>query len=84
MNLIEDYDDSPKREATVAAKEAAAKPWKDFGFVNGWAEEPAEVVACVAAKHEQTNIDEGPPNRGIDHVVRCQVCRIVYHYDSSD
>ena len=56
----------------------------DFGWANGWKEKPALVVKCREAKHRPSDIDIGPPFRGMEHVVRCDQCGYVYRYDSSD
>jgi hypothetical protein len=79
---IESYDDSEERATKIALHEA--QPFYDFGFENGWAEVPAPVTDCRTAKHAVTDIDRGPRSRGLDHVVTCQTCRIIYHYDSGD
>jgi hypothetical protein len=88
MDLIEEYDESPERIARIEAKEAEAlaaeKPWQDLGWLNYGLKNGELVEACRAAGHKTTDIDKGPANRGLDHEVRCQICRIVYHYDSSD
>jgi hypothetical protein len=88
MDLTEEYDESPGREEKIAAKEAEAAaaetPWRDLGWLNSGLKDEAPLEACRAAGHKRTDIDTGPPNRGLDHEVRCQICRIVYHYDSSD
>lgn len=57
---------------------------KDLGWANNWKENPPEYIACVEAKHDRTDKDIGPPNRGMHHVVDCEKCNIRYHYDSSD
>jgi len=59
--------------------------YRDLGWANSWRETPEEVKRCREQGHRTTDIDKGrPPHRGLDHVVTCDVCRIVYHYDSSD
>lgn len=57
---------------------------KDLGWANGWSETPGMVKKCHQAKHKTSDIDVGPQNRGIHHIVRCDICGYVYHYDSSD
>lgn len=39
---------------------------------------------CLALGHERSDIDVGPPHRGMEHVVTCELCGYVYRYDSSD
>ena len=56
----------------------------DLGWANSWPETPPEVTKCRELGHTPTDRDVGPPNRGIEHVVRCDVCAYVYRYDSSD
>lgn len=64
---------------------------KDLGWANGYvtvvdgkAVYWPEVEACEALGHKPTDVDKGPPNRGLDHVITCEACGIVYHVDSSD
>lgn len=59
---------------------------KDLGWLNeGPNKERDEAIAkCKSLGHKRTDIDVGPPHRGIDHRVTCEECGIVYHYDSSD
>jgi len=60
---------------------------KDLGWANDWADtprEPEEYKKCCEAKHKITDIDVGPPHRGMDHVCTCDICNIRWHYDSSD
>lgn len=59
---------------------------RDLGWLNeGPNKERDEAkAACTALGHERTDIDVGPPHRGIDHVVTCEICGFRYHYDSSD
>jgi hypothetical protein len=58
--------------------------YADFGWANGWCETPAEIVRCRDLGHRPSDTDVGPPYRGIEHVIVCDVCRIVYRVDSSD
>ena len=68
------------------------EPLKQLGWANSFYEsgapEDIEKVALIARcreqKHKTTDIDVGPRYRGMDHVVTCEVCGYVYHYDSSD
>lgn len=57
---------------------------QQLGWANGWKETPQIVLDCRAAGHRRSDVDVGPRNRGLDHVVRCDICGYVYHYDSSD
>ena len=57
---------------------------KDFGWANSWQGEPELVAKCREMKHQVSDVDVGPPHRGIEHVVRCDICGYVYRYDSSD
>ncbi len=56
----------------------------DLGWANGWEEDPEIVRKCKELKHETSNVDIGPPFRGLHHVVTCNICGYIYHYDSSD
>jgi hypothetical protein len=58
--------------------------FRDYGWENGWSKVPEAVEKCQQAKHITSNIDIGPPFRGINHMVTCPICKIRYHYDSSD
>ena len=58
--------------------------YADLGWANSWDETPDTVKVCRAARHTRSDKDIGPPMRGIEHVVRCDICRYVYRYDSSD
>jgi len=61
---------------------------RDLGWANKGGETYARineaVIRCRDLGHVSTDIDVGPPNRGIEHVVSCKICRYVYRYDSSD
>ncbi len=66
---------------------------RDLGWLNSWfgKTEPAEYAEyndirqkCHDLKHKVNDIDVGPPNRGVEHVVTCEICGYVYRYDSSD
>lgn len=57
---------------------------QDLGWMNSWNETPEIVLNCQKAGHTITNVDVGTPHRGIEHVVKCNVCNYVYRYDSSD
>ena len=56
----------------------------NLGWANGWKETPEIVKKCHALGHRPIDIDRGPPFRGLDHEVRCDICGYVYHVDSSD
>jgi len=56
----------------------------DLGWANSWKEEPGLVEKCRSLGHERRGWDAGPPNRGLEHVVICDICKYVYRYDSSD
>jgi hypothetical protein len=64
--------------------------YEDYGWANGWRQTPQAIVKCNQKGHPSlrdgsyTNVDIGPPLRGLHHVVRCNICKIIYHYDSSD
>jgi len=58
---------------------------KDLGWLNSWYKNPPEEYKrCEELKHKRSDVDVGPPNRGMDHVVTCDICNIRWHYDSSD
>lgn len=66
---------------------------KNLGWMNSWfkqteppeyAEYNAILQNCRELKHKVSDIDVGPPNRGMEHVVKCEICEYVYRYDSSD
>ena len=62
---------------------------KDLGWANSWGslddEDVPEIVKkCRELGHRTSDVDIGPPMRGMNHVVTCQVCGYLYHYDSSD
>jgi hypothetical protein len=67
-----------------ATDEKEPKPYADYGFANCWRKNPEAVKRCRKLGHKTTDVDVGPPMRGTDHVVTCDVCRIRWHYDSSD
>lgn len=60
----------------------------DLGWANGWREKPDIVSRCESQDHSTpgflTDVDVGPPGRGIEHVVTCTECGYRYRYDSSD
>lgn len=61
--------------------------YRDLGWANGWYNtdhQPPEYTACQAARHQISDCDIGPPYRGINHLCQCAVCKIQWHYDSSD
>ena len=67
--------------------QAASIAVKDFGWANDWGRTggtPGLVLACQQAHHKVSDVDVGPPMRGMEHVVRCDQCGYIYRYDSSD
>lgn len=58
--------------------------YKDLGWANGWKDTPKEVLSCQQLKHIVKDVDVGPPNCGLHHVVWCPQCGYVYHVDSGD
>lgn len=56
----------------------------DFGWANGWGKTPKLIQNCQDAGHETSDVDIGPPNRGLEHVVKCEKCNYIYRYDCSD
>lgn len=68
------------------AKRGGWEFYKDFGFANGWhGQTPPEIQKCREMRHKTEDVDRGhPKGRGKDHVVTCDICKIKYHYDSSD
>lgn len=74
--------ENKKRDDEIARQQ---KNPTDLGWMNGWGEPyPEKYLKCKELKHENSDIDIGPPYRGIEHVCRCIPCNIVYRYDSSD
>jgi len=57
---------------------------EDLGWANGWVETPDIVKKCEELKHVTSDIDYGPPHRGLEHRVVCKICNYIYYYDSSD
>lgn len=57
---------------------------KNLGWANGWHEDPGIVKRCKELKHKTSDVDVGPKWKGLEHVVRCDICGYVYRYDSSD
>lgn len=56
----------------------------DLGWANGWEKEPEIVSRCRGYGHKVSRVDNGPPHRGLDNVVQCEICWYKYHVDSSD
>lgn len=56
--------------------------YKDLGWQNNWKEAPLEYKECLNLKHVRE--DYSKSNRGYEHIVTCDICKIVYRYDSSD
>jgi hypothetical protein len=61
---------------------------KNYGWLNDGEnpERDAARAKCRASNppHKVTDVDVGPPHRGMEHVVTCEECGYVYRYDSSD
>ena len=60
---------------------------KDIGWLNDWLGSPREhpeYTKCREAKHRISDIDIGPPMRGMDHLCECDICQIRWYYNSSD
>lgn len=58
----------------------------DYKFL-GWenssvVRELPEYKACQEAKHIRDTVDHD--NRGLEHTVSCDICKINWKYDSSD
>jgi hypothetical protein len=68
----------------IETEEEKLSPMQNLGWANSWSETPDIVKKCQENKHSVSDVDVGPPNRGIEHVVKCVICRYVYRYDSSD
>lgn len=56
--------------------------WLNDGIVGG--ERSEAIRKCRELGHKPTDIDVGPPHRGLEHVVTCELCQYQYRYDSSD
>jgi len=56
----------------------------DLGWQNYWTETPEIVKKCKRKGHKPTDRDVGPPFRGLEHIVQCNLCKYIYRYDSSD
>lgn len=52
---------------------------KSFGYVNGWSEEPDEIVKCRELGHEM-EYEKGAWN--CTHNYTCYICNIRYSIDS--
>ncbi len=57
--------------------------WKDFGYANWWSKDPDEIQKCKKLKHETAESSNDPPFRRHNWAVKCYICKIIYHYDSS-
>jgi len=53
----------------------------DLGFMNSWGKFPEAYVKCRDAKHKRRDISHY--QSGSHHEVICDICKIIYHYDSS-
>ncbi len=56
----------------------------NLGWANGWKNDPEIVQKCKKLNHHRSDVDEGPPMRGIQQHVMCKICNYEYYYDSSD
>lgn len=56
----------------------------DLGWANGWNCTPTALLRCQEKRHKPKDEDVGADRRGIEHVVSCDRCKIVYRYDSGD
>lgn len=56
----------------------------DLGWANSWIFTPKQLIHCQDAKHKMKDEDAGHDSRGLEHVVSCDLCEIVYRYDSGD
>jgi hypothetical protein len=71
------YDEDGK--ITTGDVTKGEKPKKTFGYTK---EDYPEYGACRESKHRTIEVNHD--NRGTQHDVSCPICKIVYHYDSSD
>lgn len=55
------------------------KPKRTFGYTK---EDYPEYRNCVDSGHQRDNISHD--NRGSEHTVSCDICKIYWKYDSSD
>jgi len=55
--------------------------YKDYGWANGWSEEPQIIKDCRKAGHKTRDFCHD--HYGIHNEVRCEICKYIYHYDSS-
>lgn len=59
------------------------KEYKDLGWMNGWSGYPEEYLKCREAKHELQEINHDYSGYGLHTEVRCPICKLIWHYDSS-
>lgn len=64
--------------------QAHVKGFQSLEWANSWDRNPWLFERCHALGHAMTDVDIGPPHRGLEHVVWCDECKIFYRYDSSD
>ncbi len=57
---------------------------EQLGWANDWTKTPEVVKKCWELRHQPTRNDIGPPYRGLDNVVKCDICKYVYHYACDD
>jgi len=75
--------DKTKEQIHSLLQSRQPKEWEDFGYANGWSEDPPEIKKCRELKHETVETSDDPPFRRHNWTVKCYVCKIIYHYDSS-
>jgi len=54
--------------------------YKDYGYVNGWAETPEEVRECERKHHRMYS----KPRGKCDTEYGCEICKFKFRVDSSD
>lgn len=57
------------------------KHYNDLGWANGWKEEPEIVRECQKQGHETRQISHDW--YGLHNECICDICKYIYHYDSS-
>lgn len=72
------------QSAEHETREMTDKPAvQDFGWANGWHEDPELVKQCQLTGHKTIEINKDPTHHGLETEVRCDICGYVYRYDSS-
>ena len=56
--------------------------YKDLGWENSWNEKtiPEIIKKCEKEQHKKTKIKD---EKGTDNQVICNICKTIYHYDST-